>query len=193
MKKVLVLFLSMALVLSICACGKEEPTTNDTAENTVVEETTKTEETEATEAVEQEKTSTEETVTEETGAEETATADSIPEIKGTSGGMDYELVGLDFTESYDNGSAIRFWFKVTKFNPKYPMEDNNAELLKDFEGSRTLEVSPWINTVDFMTVWSREVERVWIGEQTMAQACANTERDVNKIIERNIKNPNFLN
>lgn len=113
MKKVLVLFLSMALVLSICACGKEEPTTNDTAENTVVEETTKTEETEATEAVEQEKTSTEETVTEETGAEETATADSIPEIKGTSGGMDYELVGLDFTESYDNGSAIRFWFKVT--------------------------------------------------------------------------------
>ena len=83
--------------------------------------------------------------------------------------------------------------EVAKFNPKYPMEDNNEELLKDFGGARTLEVSPWINTVDFMTVWQREVDKVWIGQQTMADACAHTERDVNKIIERNIKNPNFLN
>lgn len=103
MKKLSVLFLSAVLVLSLCACGKEEPQTNDATEETVVEETAET--TEDTEV-------TEDAVAEE-AVGETATADTIPEIKGTSGEMDYELVGLDITQSYDGGSAIRLWFKVT--------------------------------------------------------------------------------
>ena len=83
--------------------------------------------------------------------------------------------------------------KIEEYNPDYPMEDNNKELIKDWETSRTLEVSPWINTVDFMTIWQREVDRVWIGEQSMEQACKNAAKDINKTIQRNINNPNFLN
>lgn len=79
------------------------------------------------------------------------------------------------------------------FNPKYPNEDQNAELLKDFENSRLPEISPYINYVDYWSIWQREVDKVWFGEKTMQQCCDTVAKDVNKIIERNIANPNFLN
>ncbi|MBQ7257386.1 MAG: sugar ABC transporter substrate-binding protein [Abditibacteriota bacterium] len=84
-------------------------------------------------------------------------------------------------------------YKIASFNPKYPDEDNNVELMKDIEESYTKEVFKLINSTDFMSIWNMEVDKVWLGEQSMAQACANTEKRVNKIIDRNIKNPNFLN
>lgn len=80
-----------------------------------------------------------------------------------------------------------------EYNPDFPNEDTNKELLKDWNICAPCEVSPWINTIDYMTVWQREVDKVWVGEQSMEQACRNAARDINKIIERNIKNPNFLN
>lgn len=83
--------------------------------------------------------------------------------------------------------------KSEEYNPDFPSEDTNKELLKDWQTSAPCEVSPWINTVDFDTVWQREFDRVWLGEQSMEEACRKAARDINKIIERNIKNPNFLN
>ncbi|MBQ0105214.1 MAG: sugar ABC transporter substrate-binding protein [Armatimonadetes bacterium] len=83
--------------------------------------------------------------------------------------------------------------KIAEYNPEYPCEDNNASLMKDFEGSRVKEVSPYINDVDFWAVFNREKDRAMLEEITMAEACANIERDVNKIIRRNIANPNFMN
>ena len=79
------------------------------------------------------------------------------------------------------------------FNPKYPNEDCNTELLKDFEDARMPEISPYINFVDFNNIWKREVDRVWDKQITMKQCCDNVAKDVNKIIERNIANPNFMN
>ena len=84
-------------------------------------------------------------------------------------------------------------YKISSYNPQYPTEDNNVELMKDIEESDTKEAFKLINSTDFMSIWTMEVDKVWLGEQTMAQACANTEKRTNKIIERNIKNPNFLN
>ena len=106
MKKALVLFCSMLLGLSLCACGNEEPNVNYAREDAVVEETTEETEEEETEEEEEE-------TEEETEDVETAVTDTIPEVKGTSGDMDFELVGLDITQSYSGGSAIRLWFKVT--------------------------------------------------------------------------------
>ena len=83
--------------------------------------------------------------------------------------------------------------KVAEYNPQYPMEDNNKELLKDFATSRTKEVSPYINEVDMSAILNREMDRVWLEEITMKQAADNIARDVNKIINRNIVNPNFIN
>lgn len=111
MKKVLILLISAAMVLGLCACGKEEQKPSDDKENAVVEETAEAAENlEAAEDVKSEDV-VDEAVTDETPAEETAT--SLPEIKGTSSQMDYELVGLDITKAYDEGSAVRLWFKVT--------------------------------------------------------------------------------
>ena len=109
MKKFLVLFLSTVLTLSLCACGKDEPAANDETENTAVEATADETTEVATDTTSETATTTDAT---EVTAEETAAA-SLPEIKGVSGGMDYELVGLDITKSYDDSPAIRLWFKVT--------------------------------------------------------------------------------
>lgn len=107
MKKKIALLLGMAMVLGLCACGKEEPQANAATENTVVEETAKpAEDSEKTQEVSEDETAGTETATAETTAE-------LPEIKGTASQMDYELVGLDITQAYDGGSAIRLWFKVT--------------------------------------------------------------------------------
>lgn len=83
--------------------------------------------------------------------------------------------------------------KFEEYNPDYPTEDNNRELLKDWSHCSPTGVSPWVNTVDYQSIWNRESEKVWVGEQSMEQACKNTAKELNKIIERNIKNPNFLN
>lgn len=108
MKKMSVLFLSAIMVLTLCACGKDEPQASDASKNEVVEETTNTKESSAA----TQSNATEESASEETAAEGTAIT-SLPEIKGTSSQMDYELVGLDITKAYDEGSAVRLWFKVT--------------------------------------------------------------------------------
>lgn len=109
MKKFLVLCLSTVLALSLCACGKEEPATGNVAEETTTEvEADATAET-AADSVKDEKAATEE----KDATEDVSATTSLPEVKGTSGEMDFELVGLDITKAYDEGSAIRLWFKVT--------------------------------------------------------------------------------
>ncbi len=120
MKKVLAttigaVVLCATLGLGLSACGKAEPAAENTVQETTATDTATTTEAEpATEEQATEEASTEEVSSEaEASATESAGITSLPEIKGTSGGMDYELVGLDITKAYDEGSAIRLWFKVT--------------------------------------------------------------------------------
>ena len=82
--------------------------------------------------------------------------------------------------------------EISKFNPDYPMEDNNVELLKDMEDAKVGELNPLIDETDFATIYQMETDKVWLGEQNMEQAIHKVVKDVNKIINRNINNPNFL-
>ena len=83
--------------------------------------------------------------------------------------------------------------KKAEFNPKYPQEDNNKELLKDFDGSGVREMSPYINETDLHSICGMEYDYVWQDLQSMDTAADHIRERVDKIIQRNLKNPNFIN
>lgn len=108
MKRFLAVILSAILLLSLCACSKEEPDKEVPAKDTKVE----TEAEDTKEETTEDESSEDESDSEEKD-EEVASSEALPEVKGVAGDMDFELVGMDITKAYDDCSAIRFWFMVT--------------------------------------------------------------------------------
>jgi len=82
--------------------------------------------------------------------------------------------------------------KKALFNPAHPEDDNNKALMSDIDGAKPFEISPYISSVDYGQIQTLELSRVWVGEQTMDQACENIAKRINEIINRNLKNPNFI-
>ena len=78
------------------------------------------------------------------------------------------------------------------FNPDYPKETENQNVLDDLKGAKPQERSLYISSTDFNQIWSLEVGKVWLGQQDMDTACDKIAERVNKIIDRNMNNPNFV-
>ncbi len=91
----------------------------------------------------------------------------------------------DGVPSIDKPSIIKNFL----FNPDYPKETENRNVLDELAVSRPLEVSPYISLVDFRQISNYEIGNVWLGTQDMDTACRNIAKRVNEVIERNIKNP----
>ena len=78
------------------------------------------------------------------------------------------------------------------FNPAYPKETDNQNVLNDLKGSKPVERSIYVSSTDFNQISNLEIGRVWLGQQTMDKACDNIAKRVNEIIKRNMNNPNFV-
>ena len=79
------------------------------------------------------------------------------------------------------------------YNPDYPKETENQNVLDDLAGAKPQERSLYISSTDFNQIWGLEVGKVWLGQQDMDTACDKIAKRVNEIIHRNMNNPNFVN
>ena len=84
-------------------------------------------------------------------------------------------------------------YKASLYNPEYPQETNNKELLKDFDNAGVREMSLYINETDLHSICGMEYDLVFQDIQSMDKAADRIAERVNKIIQRNIQNPNFIN
>ncbi len=82
--------------------------------------------------------------------------------------------------------------KAFQYNPEYPRETNNQAWLDEMRYARAHQYSPYINAVDVGSIVSMEMDRMWLKEQSPEDACRRIARRINEIIDRNIRNPNFL-
>ncbi len=78
------------------------------------------------------------------------------------------------------------------YNPDYPKETENQNVLDDLKEARPLEISPYISSTDFRQISNYEIGNVWLGRQTMDEACDRIAKRVDDIIVRNINNPYFI-
>lgn len=82
--------------------------------------------------------------------------------------------------------------KAFAYNPEYPKERNNLLHVREMKYARVSESSPYINVLDQDAIMARELDKMWLGEQTPDQACEQIARQINAVIRRNMANPNFL-
>ena len=78
------------------------------------------------------------------------------------------------------------------YNPNYPNETDNQNVIDDLVGSKPIERSKYVSQTDFNQISTLELGRVWLGQQNMDTACRNIAKRVNQIIQRNMNNPNFV-
>lgn len=78
------------------------------------------------------------------------------------------------------------------YNPAYPKETHNQMFIDELKIGREFEWSPYINISDSNAIVNRELDKMWLEQQTPDQACDNIAKDINAIIRRNLANPNFL-
>ena len=78
------------------------------------------------------------------------------------------------------------------YNPEYPNETKNQLFIDELKYGREFEWSPYISSSDAIAIQNRELDKMWLEQQTPDQACDNIAKDINAIIRRNLANPNFL-
>lgn len=133
--KFLALMLAGTMMFSIAACSKEDDKKDPKDEDTKVEETEK----ESSSKDEDKKDKDEDT--KETEPEETEPEIVLPELKSSIYDLDYELVGYEFTDSYESGvSAIRLYFNCTNNSDsiQYPHQAFTNDRLLAFQGEEEL-------------------------------------------------------
>ena len=65
-------------------------------------------------------------------------------------------------------------------------------MLDDLKEAKPLEISPYISSTDFHQISNYEIGNVWLGRQSMDEACDRIAKRVDDIIQRNINNPYFI-